>query len=127
MMIASGGAITKRKREDSKKSKKTELDSSSDNSNKSLQNRFRTPKIPIRSDSGSRRRLVEQKEFAVPEKITKELNDKDKEIKALKDLILKKNDQFSDTVDTLRKENQKLKSDEVSRKSVVNPSIWAKY
>ena len=92
----SGGAKSKRKREEPRKPKKKEVDSSSDSSHKSSYDRFKTPIVPSKYESDSRRKNIEQKKSSDTRKVINELKEKYKVIEELKKQLKKNSEQFSD-------------------------------
>ena len=115
---SSRGAITKRKREDTRKAKKVE-NYQSDNSIKE----FRIPKITGKVESNYRRKLTNQKEFTISNKMTKEDSDKEDKIRKLENQLNRDASKHQKVIESLRKENEKLKKISETKSSVPNLSI----
>ena len=101
---SSRGAIAKRKREDTKKTRKAD-GHHSDNTNKE----FRIPKVTGREENYYRRNLINQKEFTSTNKLSKEESDKEDKIKKLENQLNSDARKHQKVMESLKKENEELK------------------
>ena len=110
---SSRGAITKRKREDTRKARKVESHHS-DNNNKE----FRIPKLTGKEESNYRRKLINQKEFTITNKLTKEDSDKEDKIRKLENQMNIDARKHQKAMESLKKENEELKKANVTKNTV---------